>query len=202
MLIGGREVSIYELRHGGRWWWDRRYITEAEQIAAMPPLPEALLAEIEAALSRRFCDSVLSWSSTRLDQGQNEGVTMYSYAIEAPIRFTLVDELHALLSIENVTIPGITITVLHESVDDADSYDLPNRACTPHIAVADGESLVLLARESGRMIGSAVFEVDCSAADFGYCLRPVSLCNMLCDQVAVSDVRELHTVDEVEVSAC
>ncbi len=127
---------------------------------------------------------------------------MYHYAVEAHIRFLAVDPLHAIVSVQNETFPGVVVTIIHEMVDDASTYDVPNHAASPHIEVSDGESLTLIGRCSGRIIGSATFEVDGSAADMGYILRPTASANMLCEQTAVADVCFLHHVDEVEVQAC
>lgn len=54
MQLGDREVSIYEIIHGGRarWWWDRRYIPEAET-DNREPLSEDLMVAIEMALDAR-----------------------------------------------------------------------------------------------------------------------------------------------------
>lgn len=50
-----RKMSIYEILHSrsGRWWWDRRYVTEAEQEAINGPLDAHLAEEIDTTLDER-----------------------------------------------------------------------------------------------------------------------------------------------------
>lgn len=58
MWIAGREIGAYELMHGGgaRWYWDARYVTEAETAKMQEPLSPSLLAEIDVALARRCAE--------------------------------------------------------------------------------------------------------------------------------------------------
>jgi hypothetical protein len=87
--------------------------------------------------------------------------------------------------------PGLFISIIHESMmfgneDESklcvDVYDFLGGEASPQIEVEDKDVLIVLAKRSGKIVSSQVFEVDLSAVFVGYLFIPRGGFNLLCEQ--------------------
>jgi hypothetical protein len=125
--------------------------------------------------------------------------------IELDVRFVAHSESICTATVEMQNL-GIALTLIHETNNnDAVLYDLvpmlpSGRDVTPHITLQEGESLTIIAREYGLIVGSAVCEVEPSLADsLDYILLVRSASNLLITQESVQSAAELHQITALDV---
>jgi hypothetical protein len=103
---------------------------------------------------------------------------MSHQVIEVAASYRLSGDQEATLLLESNQGDEVVLTVLHERfAGDVCSYDWGGHACE-QIVVAGGESLTMIARRYGRIIGCLVNEVDTSEAS-RVLLRPKGGYNLI-----------------------
>ncbi len=113
--------------------------------------------------------------------------TILTPATTAPACFSMLfesgpDYARASLRIRSHCALGTITTVLHEHVGGVDAYTITYDADFT-LSISDAESLTIIARREGMIIGCGVFEVDVDlAVTLGAVLHPRSLSNLLVDQ--------------------
>ena len=124
------------------------------------------------------------------------------------VLFSADDAFHGAVSFVAHNDRQLRLSILHERTDGSiASYDLAGDETLIATQVSDAEALVLLARRSGAIVASAVFEIDLSLVEsVGQLLIPRSLCNILLSQEAAPEQRRtapllVQPAEVVEVRA-
>ena len=77
---------------------------------------------------------------------------------------------------------ALTLTLVIQRAGRVRSWDLDGNSDLIGVAFEDADSFIVLARRSGAIIASGVFEVDCALSALGQLLIPRSLNNLLLTQ--------------------
>ncbi|MBA2285859.1 MAG: hypothetical protein H0W02_10270 [Ktedonobacteraceae bacterium] len=115
--------------------------------------------------------------------------------IEAAVRFFVIDDEHATLSILSRNTSDVTLTVLHETITgEVIEADLPGLVASPRMEVTSGEALILLARVAGRIVATQIYEVECMPI-CDIILKPRGGFNLLVTQERSRRIGHLYQVD-------
>ena len=116
--------------------------------------------------------------------------------IELSASYRLIDELHASVVLESDQRPGIVLSVLHERYAcEAVCYDFAGHD-EHQIHVVAGESLTIIVRCQGHIIGALVNEVDCREGS-RLLLHPKGGYNLIVYQSRLDDLPQNAYSDEV-----
>ncbi|GCE14213.1 hypothetical protein [Tengunoibacter tsumagoiensis] len=99
--------------------------------------------------------------------------------ITAIVRFA-VSGFAATIQIQARNIDAVTLTIIHESMVETQAHDLIGCEVGSPISVTDRESVTMIARAEGRIIGSGIFEICTDMAEsIGQLLVAQGLSNIL-----------------------
>jgi hypothetical protein len=89
------------------------------------------------------------------------------------------DEQSAALNLSGTNAQSITLTIIHESRDDVNGFDLAGNDKAETLLVRDGEALIVLARREGNIVACGLYQVNLGCYEsIGSLLIPVAVSNM------------------------
>jgi hypothetical protein len=111
--------------------------------------------------------------------------------IEAECRFldTLEERQTTLTIWANLPAIGMTLTVIQENPMETIAFDITGRGSTGRIEVADGETLTVICRHAGQVVGAGIYELDCRSS---HLLVPRAVSNLLLECQPVATEAALH----------
>lgn len=99
--------------------------------------------------------------------------------------YTIQGDYFATVRLSGENDHGLSLIVLHTSgsnTEETKEYNFLGHEASPKIEVENRDMLIVLARRTGIVVASQVYEVDTTAVPQGYLLIPRGGFNILCEQ--------------------